>query len=321
MLNPRVSVLLPVFNGSATLGAALDSLARQSFEDFEVVIVDDGSTDGTNEIARDWVERDKRFRLVHHLVNQGLVASLADGLAQVRAELVARLDADDLCLPERLQRQVDEFNADGALTLSWTAYERRGIASGETLGVIVPPVEHGAMQLALTRGNRILHSSVMFRAHSVRAVGGYLSDWYPAEDYDLWCRLLESGVGRGIAEALVVSQVNPDGISFTNSDLQSATAARISRAFRGRLRPGKPAELPDSGLGRARLSRSLARAVRRNLRERGLPTAGVDDTLMSTMLSDLAGWPLTARWAVVAVIAPRAVLQRVRARVASRARR
>ncbi len=140
--------------------------------------------------------------------------------AAARAPLIARLDADDTAHRERLERQVRSFQ-DPAVVLCATAY-RRVRRDGALIRESHPPAAHAAMAAALLDGNRICHSSVMFRLDAARSVGGYRAEWYPVEDYDLWLRLMEVGRYTGIDEPLVDYLENEAGVSSTNTGLQGA---------------------------------------------------------------------------------------------------
>src|SRR5579871_2870885 len=102
---PAVSVLLPVYNGERFLAAAVRSVLEQTFSDFELIAIDDGSTDGSRAILEDFARRDARVRVISR-PNSGIVGALNDALAQARGEFAARMDADDLCLSGRFAAQV-----------------------------------------------------------------------------------------------------------------------------------------------------------------------------------------------------------------------
>ena len=188
---PRVSVLMPVRNGAQWLAAAIDSVLGQTLPDFELLVIDDGSTDRTPEIVAGYAARDPRVRPIRQDA-LGLVAALNRGLGEARGHLIARLDADDLALPERLARQVAEMDANPRLNLlgSWAE-----TIDGEsrTIGRLTPPPEPGKLRDTLARTNPFIHSSVMVRAEPVRSLGGYRGAFEAAEDYDLWLRLSEHG--------------------------------------------------------------------------------------------------------------------------------
>src|SRR3954452_9290737 len=155
---PRVSVVLPVFNGEATIRSAIRSVLKQEYDDFELIVIDDGSTDATTRRLAE-IE-DRRVRVLGNDVNLGLGASLNEGLSAATGELIARMDSDDLCHPQRLSRQVaflDDHAATGLLATARLKVD----AQGRHLGVGTPPASHAALWLRLLVGNCISHPSVM----------------------------------------------------------------------------------------------------------------------------------------------------------------
>ena len=186
---PRVSVVMPVFNGERYLRAAIDSVLAQTERDFELIVIDDGSTDATASIVRGIA--DPRIRLIPNERNLGLVRSLNRGVAAARGEFVARLDADDLAMPERFARQVaflDE-NPDVALLGSW--YVEISPA-GEPLARRRLPTAHWDLRWHLCITCPFVHSAVMWRREPVaREVGQYDERLVLGEDYDLWRRIGE----------------------------------------------------------------------------------------------------------------------------------
>lgn len=188
---PRVSVLMPVRNGAQWLSAAIDSVLAQTLSQFELLVVDDGSADRTPEILAGYAVADARVRPIRQDA-LGLVAALNRGLADARAGLIARLDADDLALPERLARQVAAMDASPRLNLlgSWADIVD---GEGKVTGRLTPPPEPGKLRDTLVRTNPFIHSSVMLRTDAVRSLGGYRAAFEAAEDYDLWLRLSEHG--------------------------------------------------------------------------------------------------------------------------------
>jgi len=186
----RVSVILPVFNPNLRyFQAAVASVLRQSMADFELLVVEDpGGLPVAANLAQFGEAR------IRHLVNPnpgGLAAALNHGLRHATAPLVARMDSDDICEQDRLEKQHAMFAADPTLDVAGAQLtiidsDDRPIASRTY------PVSHDAIAHALTRYNCVAHSAVMFRKSAVDAVGGYAVG-IPAEDYDLWCRLLIRG--------------------------------------------------------------------------------------------------------------------------------
>ena len=193
---PLVSVVLPVYDGAATVGAALESLAAQTLTDFEVVVVDDGSRDDTPRIVREWEKRDGRFRLMR-TPHGGIVAALRRGLDEARGTFVARMDADDRCHPARLEAQLDLLERRPDLSGCGT-----GVRYIPESGVTARAAEYAAWLNAMTAWETVVanifvecplaHPTFMFRARALTSVGGYRDRGWP-EDYDLLLRLWRAG--------------------------------------------------------------------------------------------------------------------------------
>ena len=188
---PAVSILMPVRNEEKFLPAALRSLAAQSYEDWELVAVDDGSTDGTAGILARAAQRDPRVRVL--TCGKGLVPALNQGLAQCRAPLVARMDGDDVSHPARLAAQVAYLATHpgvGLVACSFRHFPRHRIGTGmagyEKWQNLLST--HEAIVSDLFVESPFVHPSVMFRKSAVEGVGGYRDMGWP-EDYDLWLRL------------------------------------------------------------------------------------------------------------------------------------
>jgi glycosyltransferase involved in cell wall biosynthesis len=154
---PRVSVLLPVRNGARWLNKAVESVLAQTLSDLELLAVDDGSTDATPEILAGFAARDSRVRLLRQR-GVGLVAALNAGLAMARAPITARLDADDIALPHRLERQLLHLDRNGEIGLlgSWA---HRIDESGRIAGRLAPAVNSAALRQVLAKSNPFIHSS------------------------------------------------------------------------------------------------------------------------------------------------------------------
>lgn len=195
-MTPAVSILLPVRNEEEHLPAALASLFRQSFTDWELVAVDDGSTDGTAKILSGAAARDGRVRVLRRGA-EGLVAALNAGMEECRAPLVARMDGDDISHPKRLERQTAYMRRHPETAVLGCAvrhFPRRGLQGGMRA--------YEAWQNALLSDGEIrrdlfvespfAHPSVMFRKDAVVNIGGYRDRGW-AEDYDLWLRLASAG--------------------------------------------------------------------------------------------------------------------------------
>ncbi len=197
MTAPAVSVLLPVRDAEPYLKDCIASLDRQTLTDFEVVAVDDGSVDGSAEILDDWAVRDPRVR-VRHLPPSGLVAALNVGLEDCQAPVVARMDADDISHPHRLELQaklLEEHSEIGVASCLVRHFRWHRVGEGfriyeAWLNSLVTP---GKIARERFVESPVAHPSVMVRRELLERVGGY-RDFGGPEDYDLWLRLLERDV-------------------------------------------------------------------------------------------------------------------------------
>jgi hypothetical protein len=198
--SPQVTVLLPVRNGSAHLPAALDSVFAQTFADFELLVIDDGSTDGTPEILR--AIKDPRLRVVTHPQNIGLVPTLNRGLELARGELVARQDHDDISMPARLERQVAYLREHGDCVLVGA----QALQIGEDDRPALPlfrPADAETIRWYSCFDNPFIHSAVMFRRAVVREdFGGYPKSLH-SEDYALWSRIARQRTTANLREPLL----------------------------------------------------------------------------------------------------------------------
>jgi glycosyltransferase involved in cell wall biosynthesis len=234
--NPSVSVVLAVYNGLPWLPESLASLRRQTFTDFEVVVIDDGSTDGTAAVLAETASADARFRIITQ-TNHGLVASLNRGIAEARGSLIARIDADDIAEPGRLEAQVEFLRAHPKVAVVGSAIriiDQDGVP-GKRLGYPCKPSEVAA---DMVRGCALAHPAVMMRRDVVRAIGGYRESFRHAEDYDLWLRLAEKHELANLPQELLRYRQHGSSISFRHRQ-QQALATYVARYFARERRAGR----------------------------------------------------------------------------------
>lgn len=235
-----VSVVLPARNAAAVLPAALESLAAQTLADFEVLVIDDGSDDGgaTRDVAAAMAGRDRRFRLIAR-PHEGIAAAINAGLAAARGRYVARLDADDVCLPERLALQAGHLDAhpDIGLVSCRAAYGgdpeacRGYLAHIEWCNAVTTPE---AIRLSIFRESPLPHPTVMFRRELPALHGGYRQGDFP-EDYELWLRWLEAGVVMDkLPQTLVVWNDPPGRLSRTDPRYAPEAFFRIKAGYLAR---------------------------------------------------------------------------------------
>jgi hypothetical protein len=230
---PVVTVLMPVFNGEKYLAEAIESILNQSFVDFEFLIINDGSTDGTAVILADYEQRDERIR-VYHQENQGIVASLNRGLGLAKGKYVARMDADDVSLPERLAKQVVfmEAHPDVGVLGTWVQIT---YGSGRTSDTWQLPTQHGMLRWSLSFTCPIMHPTVMMRREVVERADGYGSDMVHAEDYDLWRRLSEATRLSNLPDVLLRLRLHEENVSRVYASEQRRNSIRISSLMISRV--------------------------------------------------------------------------------------
>jgi glycosyltransferase involved in cell wall biosynthesis len=208
-----VTVLLPVYNGAATLRQALDSILTQDNGDFELLVIDDASTDASASIISDYARRDDRISAVLHSSNVGLSETLNEGLARARHELVARMDQDDESLPRRLsvQKAFLDAHTDVAAAGAWVLHMGARKHNDRLIRLPTDPQE---IAVTLRVENCLYHPSVMFRRSVVEAAGGYRGEFRNAEDYDLWLRLARDHELANVAEPLLRYRFSVDGMTL-----------------------------------------------------------------------------------------------------------
>lgn len=186
---PAITVAMSVYNGERYLKLAADSILAQSFTDFELLIVDDGSSDGSAAMLDAYARQDTRVRIIRR-VNKGLIVSLNELIAAARAPLIARMDCDDIAHPERFARQIAFLNAHPEYGVVGTWIDNID-ADGKLdyYGGDDHPTDHAAFLDRIGRGTTLCHSSVMMRKECVIRAGGYHGAFKHCEDFDLWLRL------------------------------------------------------------------------------------------------------------------------------------
>lgn len=242
---PAVSVAMSVYNGESFLAEAIESVLTQSFRDFEFLVLDDGSRDGSAAIIRRYAAADPRIRPIMR-ENRGLVASLNQLIAEARAPLIARMDDDDICLPDRFERQVNFLgeNPDYGVVGTWSEdidSEGRPIfVTGKD-----HPLTHEDVLQAIDSGRQALcHPSVMYRRDIVREVGGYHAAFHHCEDLDLWLRLAGRTRLGNIPERLVQYRRSPDQVSNRHATQQQIGTAIAFLAYAER-KAGRPDPTAD----------------------------------------------------------------------------
>jgi glycosyltransferase involved in cell wall biosynthesis len=227
-MKPLISVVLPVWNGARWLTEAIDSIRRQTHDNFELVVVDDGSTDGSADIIEASARNDRRIRTFRQERN-GLVAALNRGLSEAQGQLIARLDADDRAHLQRLHKQTEYLDQhhDVGLLGSWAELiDEQGSVKGFRKYRTRPE----SLKPLLLRTNPLLHSSIMVRQSVLHKVGFYRPAFEGAEDYDLWLRVSEIAKIANLPEYLVQYRLHTTSITHRHRVRQMFSARLAQRA-------------------------------------------------------------------------------------------
>ncbi|RPI80932.1 MAG: glycosyltransferase, partial [Chloroflexi bacterium] len=256
---------MPCYNAAATLNEALESLAGQTFAGFEVIAVDDGSTDGTAEILQVWVGRDERFHLIR-TEHKGIIEALNTGLAACRGKYIARMDADDIAYPERLEKQVDFLESREDVTVAGCLVEgfpRDQVRGGFRVYIswLNSLVSDSDLRREMFVESPLAHPSVMFRTEDVIGAGGYQDHGWP-EDYDLWLRLYIAGKKFGKVNQVLLSwREYPERLTRTDSrySLENFLRAKAHYLMMGPLRNRDAVIIWGGGMAGRRLSKHLLR--------------------------------------------------------------
>lgn len=224
---------MTVHNRQRFVRHAIESILDQTYENFQFIIVDDGSTDRSGRILDDFARRDPRIKVIHQ-PNRGIPKAANAGLAHCRGEYVARFDSDDVSFPHRLATQVEFLDREKAVCVG-SAAELIDV-KGRVLTTIHPPSEDGDIQrLQLVGHVSLLQPSVMMRREAVQQVGGYDEMFPAAEDLDLWLRLGEIGSLANLPQPLIQYRMHAGGISETRrADQQRLMKLACQRAWRRR---------------------------------------------------------------------------------------
>jgi glycosyltransferase involved in cell wall biosynthesis len=293
---PLVSVVLPIRNTAKTVSAALESLSRQDMADFEIMAVDDGSTDDTAEVLQmySWIE--PRLRVIHQ-EHAGIVSALNTGIQAARGGFIARMDADDECMPERLRLQsgfllespeaglvscLVEYGGDRSRNAGYAAFV-------DWTNSVVTREEISLMRFV---ESPLPHPSVMFRKDLVDLHGGYRQGAFP-EDYELWLRWLEAGVEmRKIPKQLLVWNDPPDRLSRVDGRYSVEAFYRIKSSYLARwLERFNPYHPEVVLIGSGRTTRKRAEM----LEEKGVEIAAYVDVDSRKIGREIAGRPVLSR--------------------------
>ena len=226
--SPKVSIIMSVFNGEKYLESAVNSILRQSFLDFEFIIINDGSTDNTEKILKRFT--DKRLKIINNKTNIGLTASLNKAIKQARGEFIARMDADDISLPFRLEYQVKFLEENPDIALVGSSYyicdEKNKIQS-----IVEVLTEPEKLKQELKKQNWFGHGTVMFRKNIIDNIGAYDESYKYAQDYELWLRIANKFKVANIKEPLYIWRRTKENISSKKEEEQAFFAQKARNSI------------------------------------------------------------------------------------------
>lgn len=261
---PLISVVMPVFNAQKYLVDAIASIIEQTSRDWELICINDGSTDNSQQILEWFASQDNRVRVVNQQ-NLGIVAALNAGCAMARAPLICRMDADDIAFPDRLERQSLYMRRNPTCTVVGGSIIEID-ADGEALNISQLSLEHDAIiDNLLHRRTGHFHPTTMIRAEAMEAVGGYRKQYQWVEDHDLWLRLAQRGRLANLADPVLCYRQHADSVCWRRAAQQRQLMNELLReayTARGLTTPASvllETDLPRSSAGPGKWARIAAK--------------------------------------------------------------
>ncbi|MCC3155280.1 glycosyltransferase [Hymenobacter sp. BT770] len=220
--NPFVTVIMPVFNSELYIEEAINSIINQSYKNFEFLIFDDGSTDNSLALIKKY--KDKRLTVFHHSVNTGYVRHLNEGLKLAKGDFIARMDADDIAKPDRLQKQLSYLITNPDVGVCGSQVE----LFGDRLDKMMVPKDHESIRIALMSYCPIWHPTVMIRKSLMAENNSnYNTAFLYAEDYDLWTQLINRTRFHNLDEMLLKYRIHNQQVSSTKKSIQRKESGLI----------------------------------------------------------------------------------------------
>ncbi len=242
MKKPKISVVLPVFNAEKYIGAAIQSVLDQSFADFELIIVDDASTDSTPLIINTYAKSDSRIKVITNKKNLYIAQALNKGISHAKSAVIARMDADDICLPQRFKRQY------------WLLTQNPNVAvvgcniiiideDGNEIGKRKYYSDSDMLKKRIFRYSPFAHPTTMFRKAVFDESGGYDPKWSPSEDIDLWIKIGKKYEFANIQDFEFKYRVFSD--SHSNKKLRKVELMTIQLRYNAATRYGYKGSIGD----------------------------------------------------------------------------
>lgn len=212
---PQVSIVMAVYNGLPYLSSSIDSILAQTLTDFELLAINDCSTDGTTELLVRYAEQDPRVKVTNLEHNKGQTAALNIGLGLAQGDYIARQDADDISKPERLATEVAFLEQNPDYLMVGTAADLID-GKGRVTGQMVHPTSYEEIVELFKTDNGVFHGSVLFRQGVLDQVGTYREGFRTSQDYDYWLRISEAGKITNLAEPLYQYRMHEGQMTFTS---------------------------------------------------------------------------------------------------------
>lgn len=211
--NPKISVIMPVFNHGEYLDESIESIIFQTYKNFEFIIVDDASTDQSSQILKEWMDKDSRIKVITNKENMGLTKSLNRALQIAEGEYIARQDGDDVSLPERFEKQIEFFQAHPEIKILGT-FGYIIDKQGNILGKEILATSFQTIKKEFIKRNPLMHTSVMIKKEIIDKMGGYDETFKTSQDYELWARILRIAKGDNLPLFLVKKRYHINMISI-----------------------------------------------------------------------------------------------------------
>lgn len=239
-IRPTASVILPVYNAGKFIDEAIESVLMQDFQDFELLLLDDGSTDGSLARLQYFARQDRRC-MVHSWQNRGLIATLNAGIDLAKSEILIRMDQDDICRQNRFTKQL-EYMAGHPDCVALGSRVLLIDPDGLPITEFVSDFDHDSIDAANLRGcgSAITHPAAVMRKEAVLGVGGYRCDYKHAEDVDLFLRLADVGRLANLSEVLLEYRQHPSSIGYRHSVVQMESSRRAVEDTFNRRNLGLP---------------------------------------------------------------------------------
>jgi glycosyltransferase involved in cell wall biosynthesis len=212
--DPIISVIMPVYNAELYVGKSIDSILNQTYKDFEFIIINDGSTDKSLEIIKSF--SDPRIKIISH-TNKGIIYSLNEGMAVSKGKYIARMDADDISLIDRFEKQISFLETNPTIAMCGTWAEVINDSGLVTGSYEHPPINSVSIRSYILWHNPFIHPTVMMRRDIFKNTDWYDSRFKHAEDYELWTRIVFNHDVANIPEKLLQYRITNESITRKNN--------------------------------------------------------------------------------------------------------